>query len=120
MDHEELVAACHCGKARIEISRRPDYINECNCSLCARSGWRGIYFASDELVIQGEFDRYVRTDLQQPCIAILRCATCGCFTHWVPLSEPPYDRMGVNARLVDPALLQGIEVREIDGKSWDG
>jgi len=27
--------------------------------------------------------------------------------------------MGVNARLVDPAWLEGVEVRQVDGRSWD-
>ena len=113
-----LVAACHCGQATIRLPRPPDYVNRCNCSLCLKSGWQGIYYASDELEIAGEFDSYVRTDIEQPMIRILRCANCGVGTHWAPLGPPPYQRMGVNARLVDPALLEGVEVRDVDGASW--
>ena len=114
-----LVAACHCGRATIRLPRKPDYINQCNCSLCAKTGWLGIYYASDELMIAGEFDGYVRSDLRQTYLTILRCRTCGIATHWEPLTPPPHERMGVNARLVDPALLDGVEVREIDGASWE-
>ena len=113
-----LVAACHCGRATIALPRAPDYVNQCNCSLCTKSGFRGIYYASEELRISGDFDTYLREDLPEAMIRILRCATCGVATHWEPLSEPPYARMGVNSRLVDPALLEGVEVREIDGASW--
>ena len=49
----------------------------------------------------------------------MRCATCGTPTHWEPLTAPPHERMGVNARLVDPALLDGVAVRAVDGRSWD-
>ena len=115
----EMIARCHCGRATIRLPRRPDYINHCNCSLCTASGFQGIYYASDELVIDGEFDRYVRSDIKEPCLVLLRCASCGTATHWTPLGEPPFARMGVNARLVDPAVLEGIEVRDIDGRSWD-
>jgi len=115
----ELVAACHCGRATIRLPRKPDYINECNCSLCAKTGWRGIYYASGELVIEGEFDGYVRSDLEQTYLRVLRCKTCGIATHWEPLTPRPHERMGVNARLVDPAVLEGVEVREIDGRGWD-
>lgn len=94
--------------------------HQCNCSMCVKSGFRGIYFHSDEVTIAGEFDAYVRTDLKQPMIRLLRCRNCGCVTHWLPLGEPPYARVGVNARLVEPARLEGIEVIEIDGQSWDG
>jgi hypothetical protein len=119
MAEPELVARCHCGRAAIKLPRKPDYINHCNCTLCAATGWRGIYYSSGELEIGGEFDGYVRSDLRTTYLRVLRCSNCGIATHWEPLSEPPHDRMGVNARLVDPALLEGVEVREIDGRSWD-
>ena len=113
-----ILAACHCGQATIRLPRRPDYVNQCNCSLCAKTGFRGIYFASEEIEITGTFDSYVRTDLDESYLTQLRCATCGVPTHWEPLTPPPHARMGVNARLLDPALLAGVEVREIDGASW--
>jgi hypothetical protein len=113
-----LVARCHCGRATIQLPRKPDYVNHCNCSLCSATGFQGMYYASDELVIDGQFDSYVRGDLEEVYLTNLRCAHCGVPTHWLPLSEPPHERVGVNARLVDPALLEGVEIREIDGRSW--
>jgi hypothetical protein len=119
MAEPELVGSCHCGRATIRLARRPDYVNQCNCTVCEKTGWRGVYLSSDELTIAGEFDSYVRSDIQQPMIRLLRCRNCGIATHWTPLGEPPYERMGVNARLLDPAVLKGLEVREVDGRSWD-
>ena len=119
MSGSGIVGSCHCGRATIALARRPDYISRCNCSLCVKSGFRGIYYASDEVSIAGEFDSYVRSDIAQPMIRNLRCAHCGTPTHWVLLTEPPYERMGVNARLFDPALLVGVEVRDADGASWE-
>ena len=52
-------------------------------------------------------------------LQMLRCANCGILTHWEFLGDAPQERMGVNARLVDPALLEGVEVRQVDGRSWD-
>ena len=115
----DIVATCHCGRATIRMPRKPDSVTECNCSLCTKTGFRGVYFGSDELAIAGEFDSYVRSDIKEPYLTNYRCRTCGILTHWTPLSDPPHERVGVNARLVDPALLEGVEVRRIDGKSWD-
>lgn len=115
----ELVASCHCGRVTIRLSRRPREVLQCNCSLCSKTGFRGVYYSSDELVIDGEFQSYVRSDLKQPYLATHRCAHCGILTHWTPLSDPPHERMGVNARLFDQAALEGVPVQEVDGASWD-
>jgi len=113
-----LEAKCHCGACSIRLSRKPDYVCNCNCSLCRTTGWRGVYFSSAEVEITGEFDSYVRSDLDEPFLRTMRCKRCGIVTHWEPLSEPPHERMGINANLLDPAVLEGVPVREIDGASW--
>jgi hypothetical protein len=114
-----ITGTCHCGQATITIPRKPAEVTQCNCSLCAKTGFRGVYFASDELIIEGEFDSYVRTDLKQAYLANHRCKTCGVPTHWTLLSDPPYERMGVNARLIDEAQLEGVPVKHVDGRAWD-
>ena len=114
-----LVASCHCGRTTIRLPRKPESVTHCNCSLCSKTGFRGVYFPSDELEIEGEFDSYVRDDLKQAYLANHRCAHCGIATHWTPLGEPPYERVGVNARLIDPAMLEGVPVQEVDRASWD-
>ena len=113
-----LIATCICGRARITLARTPDYVCHCNCSMCTKTGFRGVYFPSNELRIEGEFDSYVREDLDEVFLRLHRCRSCGAATHWTPLSEPPYERMGVNGRLLDPLALEGVDVREVDGASW--
>ena len=112
-----LIASCHCGRARITLPRKPDQVLHCNCSLCTKTGFQGVYFSSEELEIVGEFDSYIRADSNPPCLATHRCRHCGIITHWTPLTEPPHERMGVNARLLEPGTLDGVPVREVDGRS---
>lgn len=114
----ELTATCHCGRAVLRLARAPEQVTHCNCSLCRRTGFRGIYYRSDEVTISGDFDAYVREDLDDVFLKTLRCRTCGVTTHWEPLTEPPHERMGVNARLLDPTLLEGVAVTFVDGASF--
>lgn len=114
----ELVGTCHCGRVRITIPRLPNDVTQCNCSLCSKTGFQGIYYASDELVIEGDTDIYVRADCSPAYLANHRCKNCGIVTHWTPLTEPPHERMGVNARLFEPGTFDGIPVKTVDGRSW--
>lgn len=119
MADRELSGSCHCGRVTIRLPRKPESVTQCNCSLCSKTGFRGVYFASKEIVIAGDFDSHVREDIKQPYLATYRCAHCGTVTHWTPLGDPPHERMGVNARLIDEAALAGVPVQQVDGRSWD-
>lgn len=117
-DAGPMTGTCHCGLVRVTVPRKPEQVTQCNCTLCTKTGFRGVYFASDDLVIEGEVDSYVRTDLKQAYLATHRCTACGVVTHWTPLSEPPHDRVGINARLFDGEF-DDLPVQEVDGRSWD-
>ena len=118
-DRDRLVAACHCGQVRIRLPHLPQSVTHCNCSLCRKSGFWGVYFGGDEVIVEAaSLGGYVRSDLAEPMLTTWHCPRCGVATHWTPLTPPPHQRIGINARLLDPALVEGLPVREVDGKSW--
>ncbi|WP_066649728.1 MULTISPECIES: GFA family protein [Sphingomonas] len=116
---EALSATCHCGAVGITIPAAPDYLNDCNCSLCVTRGGLWGYFPPANVVITGETSRYIRADLKEPALATHWCPRCGSTTHWRAI-DPAYDRMGVNLRLFDPAIWEAIDIRHVDGRSWEG
>lgn len=116
---EALSATCHCGAVGITIPAAPAYLNDCNCSLCVTRGGLWGYFLPADVVITGETSSYIRADLKEPALATHWCPHCGSTTHWWAL-DPAYDRMGVNLRLFDPAIWEAIDIRHVDGRSWDG
>ena len=118
-DPVEWVGSCHCGEVHVTIAHAPDQVTHCNCSMCTKSGFRGVYLGGDDVRIEsGSLAGYVRADLDEPFLTLWHCARCGTTTHWTPLTPPPHKRIGVNSRLFDPAKVAALPVREVDGASW--
>jgi len=113
-----LTGSCHCGAVQIQVPSKPRRLTSCNCSICRRQGglW-GYYDRSKVKVIarRSALDRYVWGD---KCLALCRCATCGCVTHWQPIGRAS-NRMGVNFRNFDPSVIESTRVRRFDGaNTW--
>jgi hypothetical protein len=119
-----LNLSCICGSVRIEVEKRPDFIHECNCTLCNKTGARWGYFHPTEVFIVGDAKGYRRDDKDDPGAEIRFCQTCGSTTHFV-LTESAVSRFGnsvtgVNMWLAKAQDLAGIELRYPDGQSWSG
>ena len=119
-----LKLSCLCGQVRIEIPKRPDFINECNCTLCSKSGARWAYFHPSEVSVVGTTKGYSREDKEDPVAEIRFCANCGSTTHFIltasAVSKFGNSQIGVNVRLSDEKDLAGIELRYPDGRAWTG
>ena len=119
-----MTLSCLCGASRVALTKRPDFIHECNCTLCTKSGARWGYFHPSEVAVEGTTEGYSRSDKDDPGAEIRFCPTCGSTTHFM-LTESAVAKfgngmMGVNMRLVDETDLAGIELRYPDGKAWAG
>ncbi len=112
--------ACHCGRVNITLENKPDYINLCDCSLCAKSGGAWGYFAGDQVNVEGQTKAYRRADYDKPAVEMRFCQNCGTTTHWVLTEHYDSDRVGVNMRIFEPGELTGIEARTLDGRNWSG
>jgi len=110
-----IESSCICGAVRLEITRAPDEVTDCNCTLCRRYGALWAYYSpKDVSVPTGLTDTYSRPPKK---IEFHRCKTCGCVTHWSPTDGR--NGMGVNARLMEPDVLARARVRRLDGlKTW--
>jgi hypothetical protein len=119
-----LNLSCLCGQVRIKVPKRPDFINECNCTLCSKAGARWAYFHPSDVRIEGTTKGYCREDKDDPAVEIQSCANCGSTTHFTltpsAVSKFGNIQMGVNVRLADEKDLAGIELRYPDGLAWSG
>jgi len=112
-----IAGSCHCGAVHIAIAAEaPASVKSCNCSICRRLGTLWAYYRPAQVTIThapGATDAYIWGDKM---LALRRCATCGCVTHWEDITDTPGDRMGVNARLLDIDL-EAVPVVKFDGAS---
>ena len=111
-----IEATCHCGAVRFQIASAPEAVTDCNCSICRRMGVLWAYYTPDQVRLSGATDIYMWDDRS---IEFHRCKVCGNATHWAPV-DPARNRMGVNARLMEPAVLAAARVRHLDGAvTWE-
>ncbi len=115
-----MIGSCHCGLVTLTLAVKPDYLNDCNCSLCSKRGAIWGYLATEAVALEGETDFYVRGDRENPAVRVHFCGICGCTTHWSPMPLFPQELMGVNVRLFDPVDLKGLTLNFPDGANWDG
>lgn len=119
-----LNLSCLCGEIRVETSKKPDFVHECNCTLCSKSGARWGYFHPSEVSVEGEAQGYSREDKGDPGALLRFCAKCGVTTHFVltagAVAKHGNVVMGVNMGLADEDDLAGVELRFPDGRGWSG
>ncbi len=119
-----LNLSCLCGQIRVRTHKRPDFIHECNCTFCSKSGARWGYFHPSQVSVEGTAQGYSREDKSDPGAIVQFCGKCGSTTHIVLTADAAAKHgnslMGVNMRLADEGDLAGIELRYPDGRAWSG
>ena len=120
-----LSATCQCRSVKLELLNSPEFINDCNCSLCSRSKASWGYFKPSEVKVDGLTSTYVRPDRDRPAVEIHACQSCNNTTHWVLThaykeQHGGNPQMGVNMSLFSQEGLRGIEIRFPDGAAWSG
>ena len=78
-----MTASCLCGAVSIVIETKPEFINDCNCSLCRKAGAAWGYFPSSAVTTSGNTVPFVRRDKTAPGVEVHSCASCATTTHFV-------------------------------------
>jgi hypothetical protein len=112
-----LAATCHCGAVRIEIPWRPRILIDCNCSICRRYGTLWAYYKADTVRVHSARGATAEYAWGDRTLRFVRCAICGCVTHWEPRRRKVKGRIGVNARNFEPSVLASVRIRRLDGAS---
>lgn len=120
-----MVGTCLCGATRVTIETKPEFIHDCNCNLCRKTGGAWAYFSTAQVQIAGETVSVMRNDKENPAAEVHSCAACYTTTHFgiaksFTDKHGPIDMVGVNMRLFEVEDINGVEVRFPNGKDWVG
>ena len=111
-----MKTSCHCGNITIEVAP-PVQVTSCNCSICTRYQALWGYYPPDQVRVEVQADGesvYAWGDRE---LEFVRCANCGCVTHYRTLPGQPKPKIGVNFRMVLEDSVEGVPVRHFDGKN---
>jgi hypothetical protein len=116
-----IEGSCHCSGVRFTVETAPEFVLDCNCSICRRSGALWAYYPQCAVKFAGTPDTltYIWGDR---ILARHHCRTCFCVTHGTVIGEDDARKIGVNARLMhglDPARVRLIQKNNgNDGVFW--
>jgi hypothetical protein len=121
MEMENMIThtgGCHCGRVRFEVDAPARlYIDECNCSMCARTAFLHLIVTDDRFRITQGRDALTLYTFNTGTARHYFCGYCGIKPFYVPRSHP--DGWSVNARCIDPGTVEGMDIHSIDGRNWE-
>jgi hypothetical protein len=109
---------CHCGKVRFEVIA-PEVleVEECNCSMCGKSGYLHLIVPADRFRLLTGADALTTYTFNTGTARHLFCSVCGIKSFYVPRSHP--DGFSVNARCIDSQTVERMDIRKFNGREWE-
>jgi hypothetical protein len=111
--------SCHCGAVRLRIvlpSRNIELL-DCNCSICARTGYLHLIVPHENFTLLTARDALTSYRFGTGAAEHLFCATCGVKAFYQPRSHPTC--WSLNFRCLDQPHGLDATVRAFDGRNWD-
>ncbi|KAL8874647.1 MAG: hypothetical protein Q9174_000052 [Haloplaca sp. 1 TL-2023] len=114
---------CHCDAIKFELRTRPldeQEVSVCNCSICSRNGYMHIYVMREELKYLKGGDAPKGYYFGKKKAEHRFCSTCGCSMFVDPHGSFGSDIVAVNVRMLQGVDLDGLKIKNVDGKSYQG
>lgn len=109
---------CHCGRVKYEvIAPARIRVNQCNCSICSKSGYLGLLVPKQRFKLLCGEEHLSTYTFNTGVAKHLFCSHCGIKSFYRPRSHP--DGFNVNARCLDPATIENMEIIPVDGQNWE-
>lgn len=93
----------HFGVLRFEVPRKPRTITDWSCSICRRYGTPWANDWANTLHVRGR--KRHGYSWGGKALRFVRCAVCGCVSHWERVHPREDSYVGVNSRIFAPGML---------------
>jgi hypothetical protein len=114
----KVTGGCHCGAVRFEAETPPEVeVLECNCSICAATGFRHLIVPHAAFRLLGGDDALTSYRFGTGAANHLFCSICGIKSFYQPRSHPEAWSLNLNA-LDDISALR-VTVKPFDGRNWE-
>jgi len=112
------LGGCHCGRVRFEVLAPAILeVGECNCSMCSKTGYLHLMVPAAQFKLLSGEDALTHYQFNTKTAKHFFCSHCGIKSFYVPRSHP--DGYSINARCLDEGTVEGMRVKQIDGKNWE-
>lgn len=114
-----IEGGCHCGAVRFRVSLPSTNAEllDCNCSMCARTGYLHLIVAHEDFELLSGRDALTSYRFGTGAAKHLFCGTCGIKSFYQPRSHP--DAWSVNFRCLNDGHGLSQTIRAFDGRDWD-
>jgi hypothetical protein len=114
----KIEGGCHCKAVRFEAEvPRAVEILDCNCSICAKTGFRHLIVAHGDFRLLSGAEALTSYRFGTGAADHLFCRTCGVKSFYQPRSHS--DAWSVNLNAVDDVSGLDITARAFDGRNWE-
>lgn len=114
----KIEGGCHCRAVRFEADvPQTVEIIDCNCSICAASGFRHLMVPHASFRLLSGADALTSYRFGTGAAEHLFCSVCGIKSFYQPRSHPDAWSVNLNA-IDDPGELE-IVIRSFDGRNWE-
>jgi len=113
----KITGGCHCGAVRYEATV-PDEVlrvDDCNCSMCARSGYLHLIVPHRNVTLIGD-PAVGRYRFNTQAAEHIFCAKCGIKSYYQPRSHP--GSWSLNWNCVDEPRPEATIIK-FDGQNWE-
>ncbi len=114
----KATGGCHCGAVRfaVEVPEAVELL-DCNCSICAKTGYLHLIVPHDEFVLEIGEDVLTGYRFGTGTAEHRFCRTCGIKSFYQPRSHP--DCWSVNFRCLDHGHAIEARIVPFDGRDWE-